>query len=216
MAYPLLPTKILLPILLLVVLLPVTGHSQQAGATATIRQATSAFYQSFQEQRAAGNKLTTQQLRKLVDTFFIPHADFRAMAALVLGRYWRQASELQRKRFVSAFRELLISTYAANAQQTGPENIRYLPERKSSRPDRAIVRTIVKKTGEPDLPIDYYMVRKAGAWKVYDVHIDGISLVSNYRSSFASEIARLGLDAFIGELEKKVRQGGTARPAEIS
>ena len=124
------------------------------------------------------------------------------MSALVLGRYWRQATERQQKRFVSAFRELLIRAYAANVQQTRSEDIHYLPERKLSRPDRVIVRTVVQKKGEPGLPIDYHMARKAGVWKVYDVHINGISLINNYRTSFASEIASLGLDGFIAELEK--------------
>ena len=181
-------------------LLPCSVLGQESDAQRTIKQATTVFYQSLEQQTG---KLQTDRLYRLVNSILITHADFKAMSVWVLGRYWRQATPEQQQRFIAAFRELLIRSYAASVQLVSQDQIHYLPERPSARADRAVVRSEIRKQGDAVVSIDYYLHLTNDKWKVYDLRLEGISLICNYRSSFAAEIARRGLEVLISELEKK-------------
>ncbi len=175
-------------------------------ATDTVRQATRELYQALEKNQVRVHK-DPQLLYELVEGSLLPYTDLQTMSRWVLGRYWRSASEDQRKRFEDEFRRLLVRTYSAAIQQAELEDIRYLPERPGTRDDRRVVRTEVKRKGQPPLPIDYYMHRVDGRWLLYDVRIEGVSLITNYRSSFASAIADKGLDALIREMAERNRDG---------
>ena len=175
-------------------------------ATDTVRQATRELYQALEKNQARVHK-DPQLLYELVERSLLPYTDLHTMSRWVLGRYWRGASEDQRKRFEEEFRRLLVRTYSTAIQQAELEDIRYLPERPGTRDDRRVVRTEVKRKGQPPLPIDYYMHRVDGRWLLYDVRIEGVSLITNYRSSFASAIADKGLDALIRDMAERNRQG---------
>lgn len=183
-------------------LLPATVSGQESAAQRTISQATSAFYQSLEQQQQSG-KLQADKLHTLVSSILIPHADFKAMSIWVLGRHWQQATPEQQQRFVAAFRQLLIRTYAASVQLASLEQIQYLPERATAKPGRAVVRTEIRRPGEPVVSIDYYLHLRNEQWKVFDVRLEGVSLICNYRSTFGSEIANHGLANLIAKLEKK-------------
>lgn len=193
---------LVLLVLLIGLLTPVYSGAAEGSAEDTVRQVTQAFYQSLSEKQANG-AAGPDDVRGLIQSILIPHVDFKAMSAWVLGRYWRQASVDQRQHFVAAFRTLLVNSYLSSVQLVSLDQIHYLPERKADKPGRAVVRTEIRKPGEAPVSIDYYVHLREGQWKVYDIHIEGISLISNYRSSFASEIRRRGLDAVIADLEKK-------------
>ncbi len=137
----------------------------------------------------------------LVEKGVVPHFDFERMSRLAVGRYWRRATPEQKKAFAEAFKQLLVRTYATALLEYSNQPIRYMPPRPSSRPDEAMVSTRVDNGG-PLVPINYRLHFENGEWKVYDVIVDGVSLVSNYRSSFSSQIRRYGMDGLISRLQK--------------
>jgi phospholipid transport system substrate-binding protein len=135
----------------------------------------------------------------------LPHFDFRAMTQLAVGQHWRQASPDQQKKLEDAFRSLLVNTYTAsmNAAATGKESVDVKPLALKSGDNDVIVRTVVRTASRPAIPVDYRMTRTPHGWKVYDVIVENLSLVTNYRSSFASEIGRSGIDGLVKALEAK-------------
>ena len=142
----------------------------------------------------------------LVDQIVLPHFDFDSMSRWVLGKYWRQATPEQQQRFVGEFRTLLVRTYATALAEYKDQKINYLPVRDGGKGDDVTVKTEIDSPGGLPIPLDYSLHRVGDAWKVYDVAVDGLSLVGNYRTSFASEIRASGLDSLIGKLAERNRQ----------
>ena len=148
------------------------------------------------------------KLYGLVDEIVLPHFDFRTMSAWVLGKYWRQATAEQRNRFTEEFRTLLVRTYASSLLDYSDENITFLPLNAPAEADDVTVRAEVRQTVGQTIPINYSMHVKNNAWKVYDVSVDGISLVTNYRSSFSDQIRKEGIDGLIQKLSARNDQEG--------
>lgn len=146
------------------------------------------------------------RLYALVEQIVLPHFDFERMSSWVLGKYWRRASPEQRRRFVEEFRNLLVRTYAKSLSSYTDNEVTYLPFRGSPGQDDVTVRTEVQQPGAFPIPIDYSLYLKGGEWKVYDVTIDGVSLVANYRTTFANQIRREGLDKLIATLADRNQQ----------
>jgi phospholipid transport system substrate-binding protein len=153
-----------------------------------------------------------ERLITLVDSLLAPHADFDAMSAWVLGRFWRQADADQRERFKRAFRRLLVRTYATAVRHIENADINYLPERDTGKPKTAVVRTEVTPADSQLVAIDYYMHARNGPWQVYDLRIEGISLIASYRSSYASQIQSDGLNQLIAAIEAKAADGTEKSP----
>ncbi len=146
------------------------------------------------------------RIYELVERDALPHFDFERMSRLAVGRFWRRATPRQRAAFIDAFKQLLINTYATALLEYSNQPIQYLPVRRSQRPDEAMVMTRVDNNGQK-VPINYRLHRgKDGKWRVYDVIVDGVSLVSNYRGSFASQIRRYGMDGLIERLRRHNRK----------
>ncbi len=137
----------------------------------------------------------------LVHRIVLPHFDFDRMSRWVLGKYWRSATRGQRSRFVGQFRTLLVRTYATALLAYSDERVEILPVRTRGQVTRTTVRTEIRRSGGIPIPINYSMYLKNGLWKVHDVTIDGISLVTNYRSAFGAQIQRVGLEGLIQRLE---------------
>ena len=144
-------------------------------------------------------------VRDLAEKKVLPHFDFRTMTQLAVGQHWRQASPAQQKALEDAFRTLLVNTYTAslNAAATGKESVEVKPTDVKSGDKEVVVRTLVRTPNRQPIPVDYRMARSADGWKVYDVIVENLSLVTNYRSSFASEIQRSGIDGLIKALQSK-------------
>jgi len=156
------------------------------------------------EQNKALYKKAPEKIYELVNKIILPHLDFRAMSKLALGKNWRNANEVQQQRFVAAFKTMLVRTYSKSLTEYTGQKLEFLPYR----PPRegsitATVNSRILQDNGPAIPIDYRLRIKDGVWKVYDIAIDGISLVTNYRNSFASDIRRMGMDGLITELEAK-------------
>jgi phospholipid transport system substrate-binding protein len=149
-----------------------------------------------------------EQIYPLVEDLVLPHFDFERMSQWVLGASWRQASPDQRQRFTVEFRNLLVRTYAKALLEYTDQTVTYLPLQAGEEADRVVVRTQIEQKGSAyPIPINYAMYQKAGSWKVYDITVDNVSLVSNYRTSFASEIRQGGLDQLIARLGTMNKRG---------
>jgi phospholipid transport system substrate-binding protein len=154
-----------------------------------------------------------KKLYAMVNEVVLPHFDFRKMAQLVLGVNWRQANEEQRTRFASEFRDLLVRTYSTVLLKYNNEEVVYLPYKPMAGEKTSTVKVEIKLGGgAPPVPIHYDFYFINDAWKVYDVVIDGVSLVTNYRATYADKIKNDGLDALIASLAKSNRDGTPAEP----
>ncbi|MBI3576061.1 MAG: ABC transporter substrate-binding protein [Gammaproteobacteria bacterium] len=145
-----------------------------------------------------------KKLYAMVQEQVLPYFDFRAMSRLVLGRHWREANEDQRNRFANEFRDLLVRTYATALLKYTNEEVVYLSFRMSAEEKTVVVKTEVRQgSGGPTIPINYSFYLTDNVWKVFDVAIDGISLVTTYRSTYAEKIKNEGLDALIATMAKR-------------
>ncbi len=146
----------------------------------------------------------------IVRRILVPQVDFQRASHWVLGRYWRSASPDQQRRFIDEFRKLLIrfystalAEYITKNEVPDPDIIRFLPVRAAPDEKDVTVRSEVRQPGGSSIPVQYQMYHTADGWKVYDVSVQGISMVVSYRSSFADEIRRGGLDGLIQTLQKR-------------
>lgn len=148
-------------------------------------------------------------LQDIVEKKVLPHFDFGAMTRLAMGRSWRDATPEQQKALENAFRSLLVRTYTtALAESANTERkVEIKPLQLNAGDDYTTVRTLVMEPGRPPLSIDYRMTLIGKHWKVTDIVAENVSLVINYRSTFATEIRRGGIDGLIKALEDKNRQG---------
>jgi phospholipid transport system substrate-binding protein len=166
-------------------------------------QDTSARMLSALRQNYAALKQDSSQIYGLVDQIVLPNFDFELMSRWVLGRAWQQASPEQRRRFTEEFRTLLVRTYAKALLEYANEDVRVLPQPGAADGNETTIKTEVRlKAGQP-IQINYSMHLNPEGWKVYDVTVDGVSLVTNYRGTFASQIRTNGLDAVIADLEQR-------------
>ncbi len=149
----------------------------------------------------AGN---TKKVLDLVESKILPHFNFARMTRLAVGAPWRQATPAQQQTLIGEFRTLLVNTYTSAFTQYRDQVIEYRPFKMAPADTEVVVRSLIKqKTGADPIDINYSMEKIDGAWKVYDVVIAGVSLVQNYRSSFASEIQKSGVDGLIATLTAK-------------
>ncbi len=144
-----------------------------------------------------------EKIANLVTDIVAPHFDFQHMSQLVLGKYWRRASDAQKAAFIKQFQALLIRTYAIALLNYSDQAIEYLPLHAQADASKVVVKTEVRSNGAPAIPINYRLHLHDACWKVYDVIIDNVSLVSNYRTGFSNQIRRKGLDSLIARLKKK-------------
>lgn len=146
----------------------------------------------------------------LVTDILMPNFDFDKMSKLALGKNWRKADESQRIRFTEEFRLLLIRTYSTAMLEYTDEEIRFLPFHGDVNKKKVKVAMEILQSGGPSIPMAFSMyLNKEEAWKIYDVKIDGISLVTNYRSTFATRIRNDGMDKLINSLavkNKKIKE----------
>ncbi|BCG65607.1 MAG: phospholipid transport system substrate-binding protein [Methyloprofundus sp.] len=150
----------------------------------------------------ASNK---KEVRTFVDKNIFPNVDTVRMSALVLGKHWRKASKQQKKQFIAAFKNLLVNTYSSTfTEQFKDWTIQYLPLKLKENAKKALVKTKVQQTGKPTSSIDYSMILHNGQWKIYDIKVEGISLVISNRTSFNQMIKEAGsLDNVIVQLQEK-------------
>lgn len=152
---------------------------------------------------------------ELVEAKILPHFDFTHMTRLALGRAWRQATPEQQKTLAKEFQSLLVRTYSKALTEYKNQTIEFKPFAMQAGATDAKVRTEVKQPGAAKpFQLDYYLEKMPGGWKVYDIEVGGISLVTNYRESFLAEVRNSGVDGLIKSLRDKNQSG--ALPAASS
>ncbi|MBL4712470.1 MAG: ABC transporter substrate-binding protein [Gammaproteobacteria bacterium] len=144
-----------------------------------------------------------ERVNKIINEFILPHLDDVTMAKLALGKNWRKATKQQKIAFVGEFKQLLIRTYSKSLIEFRDQTIRYFPLKLAPDAKKASVKAEVIQPGGPSIPMAYRMRIKNNAWKVYDIKIDGISLVTSYRGTFTQEIRKSGIDGLLIYLRDK-------------
>ncbi|MGM0515989.1 MAG: MlaC/ttg2D family ABC transporter substrate-binding protein [Pseudomonadota bacterium] len=143
------------------------------------------------------------ELLEIVDRLLLPHVDSQRMTRLVLGRYYRRASSRQIDDFTREFQRLLVRTYAGPLSDLGNQEIVIVDSRPAGREGEVLVESEVRGGDLGTVPVAYRLAVVDGEWKTYDVNVDGISLVNNYRGSFAQKIQRDGLGGLIDTLREQ-------------
>ncbi|MDJ0805764.1 MAG: ABC transporter substrate-binding protein [Gammaproteobacteria bacterium] len=145
--------------------------------------------------------LDRDKRRDMVRIIVRPRFDYRAMSQIILAQNWRKASAEQQDRFIYLFRDLLEHTYFSAMDKYTGETVRMGREKLSDK--RAVVQTYIS-TSSKEVPVNYNLRLKNDDWYAYDVSVDGVSLVSNYRTSFRNLVREKGMDGLLEELERKV------------
>ena len=165
---------------------------------------------SSTEDVLAAIKKTTDRatLRKVAQEKVLPYFDFTEMTRLAVGRPWRDATPEQKKKLQQEFTDLLVNTYTSALTRTvaADKTVEVKPLQAGANDKEATVHSVVKGGGGQPLAIDYRMTKQDAGWKVIDVAVENVSLVTTYRSSFAQEVQQGGIDGLIKSLETKNRQ----------
>ena len=150
----------------------------------------------------------TKKAIDLVEAKVLLHFNFTRMTQLAMARDWRQASAAQQKILTDEFHALLVRTYAKALTEYNNQTIDFKPFTLKAGETDVRVRTEIKQSGAcKNIELDYYLEKSGAAWKVYDIEVGGISIVTNYRDSFASEVRNSGIDGLIKSLQTKNKSG---------
>jgi phospholipid transport system substrate-binding protein len=178
---------------------PIAGQAAEEGMqspTERVRIGVNKVIAILQD-KTLGREARQVKIREIIDDGF----DFQSMSQSVLATNWKGASSEERRRFVSFFSEYLENTYMASIESYTDQTIRYTGEK--IRGDRAIVDSEIV-TDTADIPITYKLKLNEGSWFAYDVVIEGVSLVSNYRTTFAAILRTEGMDGLLSDLQNKI------------
>ena len=195
---------------LFIVILGVGSAQAEVSPQGVVKSTSEKMLDALRKNRAALEQDSTK-IYGLVQSIVLPNFDFNTMSRWVLGRYWRQATPEQRTRFAEEFRTLLVRTYAKTLLEYSDAKISFPPMPASAaESDDVTVRSEVQPVNGAAFAINYSMHRKGNDWKIYDVTVDGVSLVTNYRGSFASQIRDQGMDAMINKLADLNARGSSS------
>lgn len=169
----------------------------------------SARIEGRQQQLAAN----PAELYKLVDEVFLPVFDTDYAGRLVLGKHWRTATPVQRQQFIDTFYDFLLRSYSRYVLRFEKDRVRILPPPAGAPdPKRAVVRTEMQLEDGTKLPVHYSLHQTKDGWRAFDVRIEGISYVQNYRNQFNAEIGARGIDAVIARLKADAAKVTTSPP----
>lgn len=196
----------LLPVFLL---LPGAARADSAVPDELVKNVTEEVLTILREDKGiqSGNK---QRAMALIEKKVAPHFDFSRMTSLAVGRAWQQADAKQREALIGEFHTLLVRTYANSLTAYRDQTVSFKPSKQAG--DEVLVRSQINKPGAQPIPLDYSLAKTGGGWKVYDVAVANISLVTNYRNTFASEVEKGGIAGLLKSLQEKNRKGVTDQP----
>jgi phospholipid transport system substrate-binding protein len=193
---------------LLVLLFPGTLLAQDAGPEALVKKMTSEVLAAIKsdKQLAAGDR---EKAIKLAEEKILPHVDFEEATRLAVGRGWKQATPEQQKKLVTEFRNMLVRTYSNAIGSYEGQTMKVLPVRMKPGDTDVTVRNEFNRAGGKPVLIDYSMRKTDAGWKIYDIVVEGVSLVLTYRSEFDAVVKQDGIDGLI----KRLGQKNTPAPA---
>lgn len=184
--------------------------AQEAGPDALIKSVSNEVLDIVRKDKdiQSGN---TRKAIDLVEARVLPHFNFTRMTQLALARDWKQTSPAQQKILTDEFRMLLVRTYSKALTEYKNQTIAFKPFAMKAGETDVRVRTEIQQSGAgKNIELDYYLEKSGTAWKVYDIEVGGISLVTNYRESFAAEVRNNGIDGLIKSLQAKNKSGEAA------
>jgi phospholipid transport system substrate-binding protein len=185
-------------------LLPAAAPAQETAPDALVRNVTDEVLDIIRKDKDIQSGSTKRAI-ELVEQKVLPHFNFTHMTALAVGKDWRQASPAQQKALTEEFRTLLVRTYSNSLTAYKNHTVEYKPFRMQPTDADVTVRTQINQPGGKPITLDYSLEKLAQGWKVYDVVVGGVSLVTNYRESFASEVRNGGIDGLVKSLQAKNR-----------
>jgi len=194
----------------LAALVPVLALAQE-GPDALVKRTTDEVLAIIKSDK----ELQTGNSRKVVELAeakVLPHFDFMRMTRLAVGRNWAQATDAQKEALVKEFRTLLVRTSSTSLTQYRNQTIEVKPAKMAAQDKEVTVRTQVIQPGGPPIPIDYAMEKGDAGWKVFDVIVDGVSLVTTYRGSFNEQIQKGGVDGLLKTLAERNRSPEPSKP----
>lgn len=144
-----------------------------------------------------------KRVLEVVDSKVLPHFNFQHMTALAVGKDWRKATPQQQQQLMSEFKLLLVRTYSNALTSYRDQTLRYKPFKADPGASDVLVRTEVVQPGSKPVQVDYNLEKTESSWKVYDVSVAGISLVTTYRETFAQEVRNGGIDGLIHAISSK-------------
>ncbi len=186
-------------LLLLCVSLPLAAAS---GPEQLIRDTSSKVLEELKA-NVSSYREDPREMYQLIDEVVLPHFDFSAMTDLALGKFRKEVTAEQKPAIVNEFRQLLVRTYSSALLEYTDQELVYLPMEGSEDDGQVIVRTEIEQAGGFPIPIHYRMRLGDDGWKVFDISVDEVSLVTNYRSSFARAIRKNGVDGLIKTLQER-------------
>jgi phospholipid transport system substrate-binding protein len=178
------------------------AFAQELGPDQLVQKATEDVLTSIKSDKklAEGDK---QKALKLAEEKVLPHIDFEHATRLAVGRAWQQASPEQKQKLVGEFRRMLVRTYSNAIEGYQGQTLKVLPSRGKPQDDEATVRTQFIRAGGQPLPIEFQMRKVEKGWKIYDISVEGVSLVLTYRSEFDAVVKQQGIDGLIKRLTEK-------------
>ena len=190
----------------LLAVLPPLAQAQSAAPDVLVKTITDEVTAALKKDKdiQAGD---TKKAADLIETKIVPHFNFTRMARIAMARNWRSATPEQQKEIASEFKTLLVRTYSTALVNYKEHQIDYKPLRAKPEDSEVTVKSDVKPSGSTQpVTIDYELEKTANGWKIYDVKVDGVSLVTTYRDTFATEVRERGIDGLIKSLATKNRE----------
>lgn len=152
----------------------------------------------------AAQKGDLNRINQLVDEYVLPYVNLEKTTRLAAGRYWRQATPQQQKALVEAFKGTLIRTYSGALSKVDEvSSLQILPFRGDANADDVVVRSSLSQRNGPAVGVDYRLEKTSEGWKIYDLNVEGIWLIQNYRNQFAQQINQNGIDGLIDALNRQ-------------
>jgi phospholipid transport system substrate-binding protein len=177
-------------------------HSQELGPDQLVKKITEDVLAAVKtdKQLAAGDR---QKALKLAEEKVLPHVDFDEATRLAVGRSWQQATPEQRKQLVDEFRRMLVRTYSSAIQRYEGQTMRTLPSRAKPEETDVTVRNQYIRANAQPVQVDYQMRKTDSGWKIYDIVVEGVSLVLTYRSEFDAVVKQSGIEGLLKRLAEK-------------
>jgi len=177
-------------------------HAQEQKPDELVKQITDDVMKAIQsdKQLAAGDK---QKALRLAEEKILPHVDFQEATRLAVGRSWRQASDEQKKQLTNEFRRMLLRTYSNAISAYQGQQMKVLPLHMKAGETDVAVRNQYIKPGQKPVQVDYQMHKVGDGWKIYDIIVEGVSLVLTYRSEFDQVVKDSGVDGLIKRISQK-------------
>ena len=193
--------------LLLTLCLAVNGavaQAQEVAPDALVKKTTDEIVAQIRKDKSLVSN--SRKLLEMVDTVVLPHFNFTRMTMLAVGRPWQTATPAQRDQLVQQFRTLLVRTYSTALEQYSNQTIDVKPAALKPGDAETTVRMLIQQPGGQPIPMDYRMEKTANGWKVFDVSVEGVSIVTTYRSTFNAEVTKGGIEGLIKALDDQNRK----------